>query len=629
MKRQKLITKIVMIPLFGLLILSFAVWGIGDIFRTDGHGQNVATVGDTVIDQRSYAQEVSREIGNVSRRFGTQLTPEQAQAFGIPQQVLNRLVSRAVLDEMTDRLGLLMTEDQMRAQILENPAFQGATGRFDRNRFAQALQFSNMSEAGFLQILSRDTQRQQLTQAVTEGAVAPRSLTEQLFTYREERRIADYVVIPNDSAGDVGEPDAAAIQETYDSAIDNFMTPEYKAITLVHLRVADAAAEISVSEETLLAEFEARRETLSTPERREITQAVLPDEAAAQALADKIAEGTDFAAAAQEQTGRAPVSLGLVAETELLAELGGPAFQLALEEVSGPIQSPLGWHIVVVSAIEEGEEAELENLREQLTREIAENQAVDIVIEQANRYDDAIAGGLPIEDAAGNLGIESRQIAAIDIQGRDTAGNAIEGLPTLNEFIDVLRNTAEGDTSLLTETLEGDYFVIRIDGTTEAAPRPLDEVREDVVRLWQARELGRVSQERAQALVDRLEAGEDFAALATAEGLTLERTEAITRFENNPQRTPAPALSQQLFDVREGEVVLAATSGSQIVAKLVDVLGAEQDGREERLTQLSDQLASSIKDDIFQQFLASLRQEIDISINQRLIDQTLTGGSAY
>ena len=629
MKSRSLLVKIMLIPLFGLLILSFAVWGIGDIFRTQGHNQSVATIGDMVIDQQTYAQELSQEIATVSRRFGTQLTPEQAQIFGIPQQVLNRLVSRALLDEMASRMGLIMTEEQMRTEILENPAFQDATGRFDRNRFIQALQFSNMSEAGFLQILGRDTSRQQLTQAVTEGAVAPQSLTRQLFAYREERRVADYVILENGDASALGEPDETAIQETYESASASLMTPEFKTVTLVHLRVADAAAEIAISEEDLLAEFEARREELSKPERREVTQAVLSDEAAAQALAEAIAGGADFAAAAEEATGRAPVALGLVAKAELPAALSDAVFALESGATSDPIQSSFGWHVAQVGAVEPGEEADLEKLRDQLERELADNQAIDVVIEQANRYDEAIAGGLPIEEAAGNLGVSSRRIDAIDLQGRDAEGNVVEGLPALDQFIEILRTTAEGDTSLLTETLDGDYFIIRVDALIAPALRPLDEVREDVVRLWQARELGRISQERAETLVERLEAGEDFAALAEAEGLSLQRTEPITRFENNPQRTPAPALSQQLFDIDQGEVTLAATPGSQIIARLEEVLGADQDGQQERLDQLSDQLEASIKDDIFQQFLGSLQQELDVTVNQRLVEQTLTGGPSY
>src|SRR3546814_8052375 len=91
MKPRKLLVNLLTAVLFGMLILSFAVWGIGDIFRGGGQAQAVAEVGDTIIEQRQFSRELSDEINNVSRRLGVQLTMDQARAFGIPQQVLERL----------------------------------------------------------------------------------------------------------------------------------------------------------------------------------------------------------------------------------------------------------------------------------------------------------------------------------------------------------------------------------------------------------------------------------------------------------------------------------------------------------------------------------------------------------
>src|SRR5690606_8531745 len=139
MKRRNLLVKLVTAVLFSLLILSFAVWGIGDIFRGGGQAQAVAEVGGTIIEQRQFSRELSDEINNMSRRLGTQLTMDQARAFGIPQQVLERMITRAMLDETSARLGMLVTEEQMRQHLLENPDFQDSAGRFDRNRFAQIL----------------------------------------------------------------------------------------------------------------------------------------------------------------------------------------------------------------------------------------------------------------------------------------------------------------------------------------------------------------------------------------------------------------------------------------------------------------------------------------------------------
>src|SRR3546814_7846484 len=107
---------------------------------------------------------------------------DQAPAFGIPQQVLERMITRAMLDEMSARLGMLVTEEQMRRHLLENPDFKDSAGRFDRDRFAQLLRYSGLNEQGYLARIGEDTKRQQLVAAVTEAAVAPESLRSEEHT---------------------------------------------------------------------------------------------------------------------------------------------------------------------------------------------------------------------------------------------------------------------------------------------------------------------------------------------------------------------------------------------------------------------------------------------------------------
>ena len=258
MKSRNLLVKIVTVILFSLLILSFAVWGIGDIFRGGGQSLAVAEVGDTVIDQRDFAEELSREVANLSRRIGTPLNGQQVRAFGIPQQVLSRMISRAILDEQSQRMGLLVTETQMREQIYDNPSFQDGTGRFDPNRVSLFLRQIGMGEQRYLSIRGEEIKRQQLTAAVTAAAVAPESLAEQIFSYRGERRVADYLAIEHSAFDDLGEPDEAALQQTYDSDGERFMRPAYKAISLAVLSVEEAAREVAVSDERFGVAFEGR-----------------------------------------------------------------------------------------------------------------------------------------------------------------------------------------------------------------------------------------------------------------------------------------------------------------------------------------------------------------------------------
>jgi len=625
MKPRNLLLKIVTLILFSLLILSFAVWGIGDIFRGGGSAQLVAEVGDTVIDQQSFARELSGEVANLNRQLGSQLSGQQLQAFGVPQQVLSRMISQAILDEQAGRMGLIVTQDQLVYRLQETPGFQDGTGRFDPNRVAMFLRQIGMSEQQYLALLREEILRQQLTGALTEAVVAPAPLAEQLLSYRGERRVADYLAIETDRFDEIGEPDAAALREVYDNADGQFMRPAYKSITLVVLGVDEAARNVAVSDARVAEAFEARKDEFVEPERRKVRQALLPDEAAAQALSQRLAEGADFAAAVEEATGRPPVDLGTVTQDDLPGGLGEPVFALEQGKPSAPIQTALGWHMVLVSEIEPAKEATLAEHEAELRRSLVIEEAVNIVIGQANHFDEELAAGASLEQAAAQVKQEVREIPAIDSQGRTPEGERVEDLPPMEDFLRVLNATSAGETSSLTESVEGDFFILRVDGVTPEEKRSFEEVRDQVAEQWRENERARLAREKGEEIAARLNEGQAFATVAESEGLAPLVTPPVTRLESNRQQGIDPRIPPQLFEVARGEAKTFALPDRQIVIQVKEVLPPAGETRDTRLAQIEQQLAGSMQDDIFQQFLNALQQDFNVTVNQRLIDQVVEG----
>ena len=499
MKGQKLIAKILTGLLFGVLILSFAVWGIGDIFHGGaGYARNVATVGKVEIGQQEFSRDLSREVNQLSQRLNTRLTMEQAQAFGVVPTVLDRLVSRAVFEQQADDLGMLVTEDQIKQQIADNPTFHDQTGSFSPGRFIQILQSNGLTEGSYIGLLERDTERLQIVGAVTGAVSPPRILAERLYAYDQEKRVADYILIRTDSFDDIPEATDEQIQTFYDENEENFMAPERRSISLFHLRPEDIAEGIEVDEETLLEEFEARQAEFVVPEKRTIEQMVFAEEEKAKEASGRAREGATFEAVSQEFLERAPISLGTMEKSELLDALAEPVFALEKGLPSEPIQSPLGWHVVLVSEIQEGVEPEFEKLRLQLTKDAALSLAVDEIVELANQFDDELAGGATLEEAAATLDMEVRRIDSIDGQGRDADEQQIENLPPLGEFLPVMRETEAGRESLLTETADGGYFALRVESVAPEARRPLEEVRDQVAKLWRGTEQVRLAEEKGR-----------------------------------------------------------------------------------------------------------------------------------
>ena len=624
MKSRKLLTKIVTVVLFSLLILSFAVWGIGDIFRGGTQARIVAKVGDVEIDQQRFSTELSRQINQLSRRFGTQLDAEQARALGVVQQVLSQSISRALFDQQANDLRMLVSPDAVKAQLMREDVFKDQFGSFSRDQFIRVLQISNMSEGAFLNSLRRDMQRDQLVGAVTDAVAAPRALSNALHAYENEKRVAEYLIFAPPGIEEIGEPGSSDLQTYYDDNKQSFMAPEYRGISLVQLRTADVVSESAIDAEAVRAEFETRRDELTVPERRSLEQIVFADLAAAKAASERLAAGEDFVVLAKELTGAEPISLGTVPQTLLLPELAGPAFAQEAGVPGAPVQGPIQWHIIRVTEVLPGREPDFEEVRADLAADIAKRQAVDSLISIANQFDDELAGGANLDESAASLGLTIRRIEAIDFDGQDKQGAAVADLPELREFAPVLQNTQVGETSLLTETGDGGYFILRVDDVQVAAARPLDEVREEISKGWRQAEALKQASGKAEALLEQLLRSGDLATLAAEQNMEVKTTAAITRFESDPEKTPAPQLASQLFQIGIGETTSLAADSGHIIASLKQIIPADLQAEADELANTQKNLGQAMQNDLLEQYLAALRQEYGVTVNDAVVDEIIS-----
>ena len=623
MPGQKLIAKIITIALFSVLIFSFAIWGIGDIFMGGGQQQIVAEVGDQEIDQQTFARAFSRELNQVSRRFGNQIDRDQARLLGLDQQVLGGLINRALLEEQAADLELVVTEAQIKERIIAEPAFRDEFGNFDRNRFVQGLYNAGITEASYVQQLKEETRNRQLTGAVIDAVSAPASLVEEFYAYQQERRVADYIVVPTVEAEAVAEPEEESLRSFYDDRGNSFMAPEYRGVTLVNIRPEEVADEIAVSEGELQEAFEARREDFVVPELRNLEQIVFSDEAEALAAYERLQAGEEFVVVAVSVTGSPPVDLGKSAKGDLLGPLGEAAFALEGASFTAPVESSLGWHILRVMNIEPGSEPVFEEVRDVLHDQLAREKAVDSIIALANRFDDELGGGASLEDAAAALALTVQRIPEVDNAGLDASGSAVEDLPPLAAFSRTLFDTQEGATSLLTETNDGGHFVLRVDAVRPAARRPFGEVRAQVEALWRESERLKLTGARAEALVDALANEVPIAEVAEQNGLDLKESAALTRDERAPNRTPARQLAGALFQMDPGEVSALPTLSGYIVAQLKEIQPADRSTDEAGFNAAGQNLANALKADFLDLYMSALTIQYGVDINQRLLEQTL------
>ncbi len=616
------VAKIVIRILAFFLILSFAVWGIGDMFRGRSAPSDVAEVGGFKISGQELNREFRRAVDNLRERLGSQFDATQARQLGVLDQILQQLITNRLFALETARLGLDAGNDMVRSIIASDPAFQSQAGRFDAEVFRRALSRENKSEAGYVASLRSDVVRLQLTGSFAAGAVVPKKLHQLVYDFRNERRVADVVRISKQSVAAPGEPTELQVTEFHSKNPAPFTAPEYREVTVAHFDPMAMAAEIRIPEKRLREEYEYRLPTLSVPERRELQQILVRDEAVAKKAHAELSQGRDFTKVATEtaKLSTGALSLGNLARFDLPKEIADVAFALSQGGFSKPVKSALGWHILKTLKITGGKVAEFEEVRKTINADLAREKAIDALVEIANRFEDALAGGASLEEGAARVDATLIQIPAIHARGADKAGKQVATAPADPKFLQTVFATASGMTSVLTETNDGGYFMVRVNGVKPPALRPLAEVRAKVISAWKTGQRGKQAKIQAEAILAAAKAKSSLAAAAKDRKLKLETSKPFSRFIQDPLSPLPPSLMGSMFKLAKGGMAIAAYDDGYAVAELESIERKRPDENAEEFKNIGNSLLTAVAGDIVNQLADSLRQRYKVTIDPQAIE---------
>ena len=607
--------------LFALLILTFGIWGIGDIFRNRGSDTVVATVGDHNIHAEELQTALRRALEQLSARFGSTVDLQQAKQLGLVDQTLAQLIDRSLIDQEAARLGLDISDDQIRNVITANPSFKGSDGRFDRSLFGAVLAANNLTEDQYVALLRRDIPRNDLLHAVTAGVATPQPAVDLLYRYRNEKRTADILTLPTAGVADVGQPSEDELKAFYDKHPDLFRAPEYRGFTLVSLDPSEIAKGIEIPEAKLKEEYDQRQDELQIPERRDVEQILAPSEEKAKEAVAALAAGKDWREVATTIAGQNAdtIDLGLMRREEMPSALGEAAFELPLDKPSDPIKTALGWHILRVVKIEPPVTQTFDEAKPKLEADLARQEAVDRIYKVANKADDALAGGATLGDVAEKFGLKTTTVEAVDAGGHDPQNKPVSLPVAASDVLKLAFGTNEGQTSRVTETQDGAIFALHIDKVIPSAVKPLDEVKEKAVAAWQADRRGEIAAKQAEELAAAVTPETRLATVTAAKGLKATTSPPFTRHPENDSAVP-PVLVGKLFAAKPGDVVTASDATGSYVAQLDEVQRPEEVSQT-AAAGLSRELDNAQQVDLAEEFTRALRTRFPVEIHREALDQ--------
>lgn len=385
--------KAIMSVVMGVLIISFGVWGIADIFR--GFGQStLATVGRTEISINEFRQLYTDRLQQIGRQIGRPLTPDQARAFGLDRQVLQQTIAEAALDEEARRLGLGQSDAETMRMIFSDPNFKGANGNFDPARFQATIRQFGFTEQRYIADQRKVSLRRQIAGSISTGLEPPKVLMEALSRFQNEQRSIEYVKLDAAQAGPIDPPSPETLAGYFDDHKTQFRAPEYRKISFVMITPEEIGKWSEVSDEDARKLFEQRRDKLGTPEKREVSQIVFPSAEEAMEARNRIASGMSFEDLAKERgLNPSDVNLGMVAKSGILdTAIADAAFLLPSGDVSQPVQGRFGVALIKIGKVEPAVEPTYESVASTLKKEIATERARKSVTDLRDKMEDERGG---------------------------------------------------------------------------------------------------------------------------------------------------------------------------------------------------------------------------------------------
>jgi peptidyl-prolyl cis-trans isomerase D len=609
--------KVVAGTLFALLILSFAVWGIGDIFR-GGASTTIARVGETEITAEMARQSYQNQVRRLSIQLGQPITPVEARAFGLDRQILSNLVTEATLDERARQLGISVSDQLVARSIMDDPSFQDSAGNFDQGRFQQLLFSNNLNEQSYVAQQRDAIARQQIIAALAADINAPIAAMEAVHRYGAERREARFLILDEAAAGTIPSPGEDELAAFHQDNLGRYRAPEFRAATVLAIDPVDLADPASVPEEQVRAVYENEGEArFGAPERREVQRIPFTAEQDAADAASRLEIGdVEFEELAQERGVADDVfNMGVMTRDGFLdPAIRDAAFSLGEGEISGPVAGRFGHSLVRVVAIEDGQVLPFEEVEDQIRQELAVERARDLMRNLYDEIEDQRATARPLAEIASERGFEARLVDAVDEQGRDPSGNRLD-LPRAETLVREIFDSDIGIDNAALRTDDGGYIWFDVTGVEPARNRDLDEVRDAVIADWERDQIAQRLRDVASEMVSRLGTGSDLEALADETGGSVAQADGLARGQASDPLDEAAI--RAIFATRVGEHGTAPLGETRRIVFTVDSARATPFlTTTPAADMIGDRLQGDIAEDLLTQFIAQLQDDVGVSINQ-------------
>jgi len=612
--------------LFAIVIV-FIFWGVGS-FRSR-QASKVATVNGEIINATDFRRTYNNLIDQYRQRFGSNLNDGMLEMLQVKKQAVDQLINRAILLQEAKKLGLTVSDTEIAQQIMEIPVFQ-SNGTFDNRRYLRVLSQVHLTPEEFEAEQKSGLLTQKLTRIILGAAKVSEAEMRQWYDWQNTSVNIAYVLFNPDRYDDI-KPSPEEISDYFEKNKDTYKTDPMIKVRYVVFDPADFSSQVTVDEDEIKDYYDSHTDEFETQKRVEARhiliklgpQASEADDQAAKTKAEEIAQmakaGQDFAELAKEYS-QGPTKdkggyLGKFTQSQMVKPFADKAFSMTAGQISDPVKTQFGWHVIKVESVEDASTKTLEESKETITATIKDRKSKNLAYDKAEQFyettfekDDLVKNAEIFDRPVLEAGPFSRRGPDALKRSRGQFATAAFNL-NVDEISDI-------------QDIDGRYYILQQTQAIESTIPPLEDVKTKVAKdLTEKLQADKANQD-AEAMAADLKSNQAFDAIARTHNAAVKETGLFKRDAAIPEIGSDSAFSQAAFTLRSAASTDTPVKGNAgyYLLHLLERKAPADDGYVSEKDDIQNLLLQQKQRTVMQNWMDSRKADSQITIEKSYLD---------
>lgn len=615
----------------GLIAVAFASSDVtGGTFGGIGNSQTALTIGSQKISTSDLRQQIENAYAQARQNDPT-LDMASFVAGGGVEEVIRQLVNSYAIAEYGDTIGLSAGKRLIDAEITALGAFRNAAGNFDEATYRRVLADNNIVEEKFREQLKRELVADQILDPISIGTLVPDNLILPYASLLLEGRRGRIATLPSGAFIDDKPVSDAVLKEYYNKNTKRFTLPEQRRIRYTVFTRDQVIDDVSVSETEIKAAFEGRREEFAARETRRLSQVILPTQDGAKALLQKVSQGASLADAANS-IGLAASDIGPITKGEFSSEtsnaVADAAFAVAQGKTAPISQSPLGWHIVRVVAINQVAERKIDDVRVNLEQEIREEKSREALSDFTVRIEERLRSGAALTDIAKSENLQITTTPLLTANGRSIIEPEYQpDVIVRGVLADAFKMEGDGQAEIVEATQGLEFAIFDVAEIKAAAPPPFAKSKDDILTLYRIDQGFEKAEKAAREIAKKAKNADALIKAIGAMGVRLPAVENVgakrAQLNASEQRVPPPLAL--MFSMTEGSFKVLEGPNKQgwYVVYLEAIDRGDASTRPDIVTRVAQDFRAVLAREYADQMVNAAKAEIEVKRNEAVIKSVI------